>query len=241
MRRRRPKAWTWLAFEGLDVRKALEGVIVGNFAHVEDAPEGGAEHFGEESWSKLLGFAQMLTAEGELRGLVGPRELERLWSRHILNSTPVAEFLPDRGRVADVGSGAGFPGIVLAIIRPDLTFDLIETMERRTVWLEDVKAELGLENVNVIRSRAEDLPRDYGVDVVTARAVAALKKLIPWTLPLLKPGGCLVALKGQRAEQEIEDADAQLMKFKAQSARVYDVDVWGTDEGTRILEVVKLG
>ncbi len=213
---------------------------MGNFARVEDAPAGGAEHFGEEAWEKLLGFARMLTEEGELRGLVGPRELERLWSRHILNSTAVAEFLPKRGRVADVGSGAGFPGIVLAIMRPDLTFDLIEPMERRTNWLQDVKGELALENVNVIRARAEDMTKTYEADVVTARAVAALKKLLPWTLPLLKPGGHLIALKGQRAEQEIVDAENQLMTFNAQSAYTYDVDVWGTDEGTRVIDVEKM-
>lgn len=213
---------------------------MGNLARVEDAPERGAEHFGDEAWKKLLGFSRMLTEEGELRGLVGPRELERLWSRHILNSTPVADYLSGQGLVADVGSGAGFPGIVLAIVRPVLTFDLIDPMERRTIWLEHVKAELGLSNVNVIRSRAEDMTKGYAADVVTARAVAALKKLLPWTLPLLKPGGSLLALKGQRAEVEIAEANKQLMIYKAQSARVHDVDVWGTDEATRILEVIKV-
>ncbi|QOR46710.1 16S rRNA (guanine(527)-N(7))-methyltransferase RsmG [Trueperella pecoris] len=183
----------------------------------------------------------MLVDEGELRGLIGPRELERLWSRHILNSTAVAEFLPESGTVADVGSGAGFPGIVLAILRPDLRFDLIETMERRTQWLEDVEDVLGLQNVRVVRSRAEDLPASYKVEATTARAVAALKKLLPWTLPLLVPGGKLVALKGGRAEQEIFEAEKQLMKYGAQSAYTHDVDVWGTDEGTRIVEVVKIG
>ncbi|WP_255313894.1 16S rRNA (guanine(527)-N(7))-methyltransferase RsmG [Trueperella pecoris] len=210
-------------------------------SRVEEAPAGGAEHFGEEAWAKLTGFARMLVDEGELRGLIGPRELERLWSRHILNSTAVAEFLPESGTVADVGSGAGFPGIVLAILRPDLRFDLIETMERRTQWLEDVEDVLGLQNVRVVRSRAEDLPAEYKVEATTARAVAALKKLLPWTLPLLVPGGKLVALKGGRAEQEIFEAEKQLMKYGAQSAYTHDVDVWGTDEGTRIVEVVKIG
>ncbi|MDP9806349.1 16S rRNA (guanine527-N7)-methyltransferase [Trueperella bonasi] len=209
--------------------------------HVEEVPRAGAEHFGEHAWSRLTRFAQMLVDEGELRGLLGPRELDRLWTRHILNSTAVASFLPSSGRVADVGSGAGFPGVVLATMRPDLNFDLIETMERRAIWLSDVKDELNLKNVNVIRSRAEDMPKNYSVDVVTARAVAALKKLVPWTLPLLKPGGKLLALKGARAEQEIEEADQELFKFQAQSARVYDVDVWGTKEGTRVLEAVKVG
>ncbi|WP_406709517.1 16S rRNA (guanine(527)-N(7))-methyltransferase RsmG [Trueperella pyogenes] len=184
-------------------------------SRVEESPIGGAEHFGSESWAKLIRFRDLLVEQGEVRGLIGPRELERLWSRHLLNSTAVAEFLPFSGSVADVGSGAGFPGIVLAIIRPELQFDLIETMERRTDWLNDVKDALELGNVEVIRSRAESLPKSYRVDVVTARAVAALQKLLPWTLPLLKPGGKLVALKGARAEQEIQDAEKQLMKYRA--------------------------
>lgn len=209
-------------------------------ARVEEPPRGGTEQFGADAWLKLEGFATLLGREGEVRGLVGPRELERLWTRHILNSTAVVEFLPESGIVADVGSGAGFPGVVVAIMRPDLHVDLIESMERRTDWLLDVKHELDLDNVNVIRSRAEDMRKKYAADVVTARAVAALKKLLPWTLPLLKPGGHLIALKGRRAEQEIMDADAQLMEFGAQSADVYDIDVWGTDEGTRIVDVEKM-
>lgn len=207
---------------------------------VEPTPEGGAGHFGVCEWERLVRFGELLVEQGELRGLIGPRELDRLWSRHLLNSTAVSEFVPNGMRIADVGAGAGFPGMVLAISRPDLDVDLIEPMERRTDWLQFITDELALENVNVIRARAEDLPKTYAVDVVTARAVAALKKLLPWTLPLLKPGGRLVALKGQRAEIEVAEAEKQLMKYRAQSARTMDVDVWGTDEGTRVVEVVKM-
>lgn len=207
---------------------------------VEPAPEGGADHFGGVEWGRLVKFGELLEEQGELRGLIGPRELERLWSRHLLNSTAVAEFLSKGIHLADVGAGAGFPGMVLAIVRPDLKVDLIEPMERRTDWLRFVADELKISNVEVIRARAEDLPRGYAVDVVTARAVAALKKLIPWTLPLVRPGGRLVALKGARAETEIYEAEKQLLKYRAQSARTYDVEVWGTDEGTRVVEVVKM-
>ena len=190
---------------------------------VEPTPEGGAGHFGVREWERLVRFGELLVEQGELRGLIGPRELDRLWSRHLLNSTAVSEFVPNGMRIADVGAGAGFPGMVLAIIRPDLDVDLIEPMERRTDWLQFVTDELALENVNVIRARAEDLP-----------------KLLRWTLPLLKPGGRLVALKGQRAEIEVAEAEKQLRKYRAQSARTMDVDVWGTDEGTRVVEVVKM-
>ncbi|MDP9800909.1 16S rRNA G527 N7-methylase RsmG [Arcanobacterium wilhelmae] len=111
-------------------------------------------------------------------------------------------------------------------------------MERRTDWLQYVVDSLGLTNVTVIRSRAEDMG-DYTADVVTARAVAALKKLIPWTMPLVRDGGRVVALKGDRAEIEIDEADKQLRKFGADWVDVHDVDVWGAEEGTRIVEITK--
>ena len=144
---------------------------------VESAPLGGAEHFGE-AWPKLLQFADMIVREGEKRGLVGPRELERLWSRHILNSTAVLEFIPQGSRVGDVGSGAGFPGLVIAVCRPDCQVTLIDSMERRCEWLLDAIAELELTNVSVKLGRAEEFVGNYSADVVTSRAVAALKKLL---------------------------------------------------------------
>lgn len=120
---------------------------------VEPVPEGGAEHFGVVEWGRLVRFGELLAEQGELRGLIGPRELDRLWSRHLLNSTAVAEFLSKGIHLADVGAGAGFPGMVLAIVRPDLKVDLIEPMERRTDWLRFVADELKLSNVEVIRAR----------------------------------------------------------------------------------------
>lgn len=207
----------------------------------ETPPVGGAEHFGDESWSKLLKFFHLLVDEGQVRGLVGPREMGRLWERHILNSTAISGFISRDSSVADVGSGAGFPGIVLAATRPDLDVHLIESMERRTDWLNLCVEELKLKNVLVHRKRAEEMPKRFEVDFATARAVAALKKLIPWTLPLVKPGGSLIALKGSRAEIEIDEAEAQLHKFNADWVDVYDVEVWGSSEGTRVVEVRRVG
>lgn len=187
-----------------------------------------------DSWDQVQAFARMLEEQGELRGLIGPRELPRLWTRHLLNSAAVAQFCSPDTMVADIGSGAGFPGLVLAIMRPDLTVHLVEPMERRVAWLSDVVADVGLGNVVVRRARAEELDQQF--DVVTARAVAALRKLVPWVAPLLKPGGRLVALKGARAAAEIEDAQKVLRRAKLQDVRVHEVLVPGTSEATRIVE-----
>lgn len=205
----------------------------------EEAPAGGGEHFGDAIWKNLLRFGELLESEGELRGLIGPRERDKLWSRHILNSTAIVDFLPQNASLVDVGSGAGFPGLVAAIIRPDLTVNLVDSLGRRADWLSYVVDDLQLSNVTVHNKRAEEMVGVISADVATARAVAALKKLLPWTMPLVRPGGQLVALKGGRAEEEIEKADKELRKFKADWVDVHDVDVWGTSEGTRVLVVQK--
>lgn len=179
-------------------------------------------------------FAEMLVAEGELRGLVGPRELPRLWTRHIVNSAALAPFLPARGTVADVGSGAGFPGIVVALLRPDLEMTLIESMERRVEWLTYVVRELDLDNVTVHRARAEEVRDRF--DAVTARAVANLTKLVRMTAPLLRQGGGLLALKGAKAEAEVEAAKYVMKKARLEPAIVHDVVTPG-GEVTRIVEV----
>lgn len=206
---------------------------------VEALPESAAEVFGE-AWPTIEAFASLLVAEGELRGLIGPRELPRLWTRHVLNSSAVASFIPHGVRFADVGSGAGFPGVVVAIMRPDLDVHLVEPMERRTTWLEDVARTLSLENVTVVRTRAEEIHGTELFDVVSARAVAALKKLVPWVAPLLAPGGGLVALKGERAALEVEEAAKAFRKFKLVDAAVHDVLVPGTDEPTRVVTASKM-
>jgi 16S rRNA (guanine527-N7)-methyltransferase len=158
-------------------------------------------------------YVDLLTEHGVLRGLIGPREVPRLWQRHILNSAVVAELIPVGATVVDVGSGAGLPGVSLAIARPDLTVTLLEPMARRVDWLTDVVAELGIP-VDVVRGRAEepDVRRRLGgADVVTARAVAPLAKLAGWCLPLVRPGGQLVALKGESASDELA-RDAELVR-----------------------------
>lgn len=186
------------------------------------------------AFSGAARFAEMLTAEGEMRGVIGPRELPRLWSRHIVNSAALAPFLPARGAVADVGSGAGFPGIVIALLRPDLEVMLIESMERRIEWLDDVVVELDLDNVILRHARAEEVKDRF--DVVAARAVANLTKLVRLTAPLLRPGGSLLALKGARAEAEVEAAQYVVKKARLEPAVVHEVMTPG-EELTRVVQV----
>lgn len=191
----------------------------------------------EESWSQLVGFAKMLVAEGELRGLIGPRELPRLWSRHIVNSMAVLGLIPDSARLADVGSGAGFPGVVVAIARPDVSVTLIETMERRCQWLDDVISALAIENAQVVAARAEELHGVEEFDVVTARAVAPLDRLARWTVPLLGPRGRLLALKGERATEEVAAARRALQKLKVRGVTVHEIRSPLDGSATRVVEV----
>lgn len=149
-------------------------------------------------------YVENLAIDGVVRGLIGPRETGRLWSRHVLNSAVVGSLLVSGCRVVDIGSGAGLPGIPLAIARPDCEFVLVEPLERRTVFLEQVVLDLGLTNCRVVRGRAEQVIAECGgADVVTSRAVAPLDKLAAWSAPLLRIGGELLALKGSSAADEI--------------------------------------
>lgn len=144
----------------------------------------------------------MLVGAGVDRGLLGPREVDRIWERHILNCAAIAPAFAPGSTVADVGSGAGLPGVVLAILRPDLIVTLLESLERRVTFLEEVQAALRQPNLAIVRTRAEDYS-GARFDAVTARAVAPLERLVGWTLPLLKPGGQLFAIKGERAHDEV--------------------------------------
>lgn len=168
-------------------------------------------------------YFDLLVRDGDLLGLVGPRELPKLWSRHILNSAVVAELVEDGQLVADVGSGAGFPGIPMAILKPKANFVLIEPMERRAKWLAEVVVPtLGLENVQVLRGRAEEAPlRNY--DVTTARAVSALPKLLRMLVPLTVPGGQVLAMKGSKAQDEIEESKSLAKKLKLDSFEIVTV------------------
>jgi 16S rRNA (guanine527-N7)-methyltransferase len=170
----------------------------------EAEPESANAIFGPQI-EKARAFAQKLANDSDDLGLLGPRELDKLWSRHILNSAVVTETVKAGDLVADVGSGAGLPGIPMAIALPEAHFILIEPMERRSNWMLEVIEDLGLNNVEVRRARAEEV-LDLTFDIVTARAVAALDKLLRLTVHLLKPGGSLIALKGSKAAEEIEAA-----------------------------------
>lgn len=164
----------------------------------------------EKIFGDRLGLAQRyvehLATSGTERGLIGPREVPRLWSRHVLNCAVIESAIAHGSHVADVGSGAGLPGLCLAIARPDLELTLIEPLERRVIWLQEVVDDLGLDNVTVMRTRAELAVGMVDADVVTARAVSALSKLAGLTIPLLNGKGEVVAIKGRSAAEEIEQA-----------------------------------
>ncbi len=151
-------------------------------------------------------YADLLATDGVVRGLIGPREAPRLWERHLLNCALLAAALPRDATVADVGSGAGLPGIVLGITRPDLRITLVEPLLRRTTFLTEVVDGLGLDHVIVRRGRADALHGEATFDVVTARAVAPLERLLGWCMPLVAPTGALVAMKGSSVTEEIETA-----------------------------------
>ena len=202
-------------------------------AELEEPTDEMRELFGM-AFSGAEHFAHLLRDQGELRGLLGPRELPRLWTRHLANSAAVVPFLPLRGTVADVGSGAGFPGVVIALLRPDLEVSLIETMERRSEWLNEVVRELDLDNVTVHRARAEQIKERY--NAMTARAVANLSKLVRLTAPLLRRDGTLLALKGAKAEAEVEEARYVIKKAKLRPAVIHEVITPG-EELTKVVEL----
>ena len=192
---------------------------------LELEPEVAAALFGDRI-ELARAYAADLAERGEELGLIGPLELPRLWSRHIINCVLVAPLLRP-GTTGDVGSGAGLPGLVLAIARPDVQLVLIEPMERRVDWLTHEASALGLGNVVVLRARAEEARLVAPLDQVTARAVTALSKLIPATAHLLRPGGEMVFMKGARVDDEVIAAKAAIRKH-----RLRDVEVLVLGEGT---------
>jgi 16S rRNA (guanine527-N7)-methyltransferase len=187
------------------------------------APPGADELFGAR-WPLAQAYVARLAGEGVTRGLIGPRERDRLWDRHVLNCAALAPLIAANAAVGDVGSGAGLPGIVIALLRIDLTVDLIEPLLRRTTFLEETIEALGLSQTRVVRARAEELVGQRGYDVVTARAVAPLPKLLSVALPLLRPGGELLALKGATAEEELAAAREAVARSGAEHAEVITVD-----------------
>ena len=187
-------------------------------------------------------YAELLATDGVTRGLIGPRETDRLWDRHLLNCAVVSELLPQRGVLVDIGSGAGLPGVVLAMLRPSLHVILLEPLLRRSVFLEECVAELGLSNATVVRARAEERAAAHvKADVATARAVAPLDRLAGWAALLLRPGGELLAIKGQSAAEEIEAARPVLSRLGAPSAEVLQVGHGRVVGATTVVRVVMGG
>lgn len=199
---------------------------------VEREPAYATEVFGD-GIGRARRFAGSLAREGELRGLLGPLENARLWSRHLLNCAAAAPLFATGSEVGDIGSGAGLPGIVLAIARPDVAWTLIEPMERRVAWLSEQVADLELEHVTVLRARAEDVPRE-SFDAVTARAVSALRGLVPLAAPLVRDGGELIFLKGASVAAEIDAARKQLAAARVSDPRVDTVGDGVLEEPTRV-------
>ena len=183
-----------------------------------------------------VAYHESLATDATTRGFIGPREKPRLWDRHIYNCAVIGEAIPEGARVIDIGSGAGLPGIPLAIARPDLQVTLLEPLLKRSNYLAEITEKLGLDNVTVIRDRAENLGKDTQFDVVTSRAVAPLAKLARWTLPLCKPGGMMLAMKGASASEEIERDKSEIKR--AQGERVEIITVGAElEESTTLIRV----
>lgn len=190
----------------------------------------------------IQAYAELLATEGVLRGLIGPREVPRLWERHLLNCVALEELLDPGRAVVDVGSGAGLPGIVLASVRPDLRISLVEPMARRILFLEECRDALNLANLTIVRGRAEEsatVARVGGADVVTARAVAPLDRLARWCLPLVRPGGRLLAVKGTTAVDEVVRTRAVIARLGGTPITVRRCGIGMVDPPTTVVDIVR--
>ncbi len=194
----------------------------------------------------LARYAEFLATAGVERGLIGPREVPRLWDRHLLNCAVAVPLVPEGADVIDVGSGAGLPGIVWGIVRPDISVTCLEPLQRRATFLEEVVADLGLVGrVHVVRARAEDIVRGRGpvtslrARVVTARAVAPLERLAGWTVPLVAPGGSLLALKGRSAAEEVESSRVVLERLGIVSVDIVECGEGFVDPVTTVVRAIK--
>lgn len=201
------------------------------------APEQAREVFGAR-FSDAVRYAELLAEAGVRRGLIGPREVPRLWERHLLNCAVLSEIVPAGVTVCDVGSGAGLPGIPLALVRDDLRISLLEPLLRRTTFLTEVVELLGLDHVTVVRGRAEEVMGTLPpVHVVTARAVAPLDRLATWGVPLLRPYGEMLALKGDAAEVELKNATVALNRLGAVATSVVQVGEGVVDPMSTVVRV----
>lgn len=205
---------------------------------IETEPSTVVDVFGGEAAADTArAYVEFLGDAGIVRGLIGPRERSRLWTRHVLNSAVVAPLLPADSTVVDIGSGAGLPGIPLAIARPDCRLVLVEPLERRCVFLTEAVEVLGLTNVTVVRGRAEQVVDTAGgADVVTSRAVAPLGRLVGWSAPLLRVGGRILALKGSSAAEEIDRDRADLDRLHLTDVQVHEVGHGVVDPVTFVVD-----
>ncbi|MCH5672611.1 MULTISPECIES: 16S rRNA (guanine(527)-N(7))-methyltransferase RsmG [Streptomyces] len=206
-------------------------------AELPPAPEHAREVFGDR-FADAVRYAELLAEAGVQRGLIGPREVPRLWERHLLNCAVLSEVVPEGVTVCDVGSGAGLPGIPLALVREDLKITLLEPLLRRTNFLTEVVELLGLDHVTVVRGRAEEvMGKLTPVHVVTARAVAPLDRLATWGIPLLRPYGEMLALKGDTAEEELKSAATALSKLGAVETSILHVGEGVVDPLSTVVRV----
>ncbi|WP_062209727.1 16S rRNA (guanine(527)-N(7))-methyltransferase RsmG [Streptomyces sp. NBRC 109706] len=202
-----------------------------------EPPEAAHKVFGERL-ADAVRYAELLADVGVRRGLIGPREVPRLWERHLLNCAVLSEVVPEDVTVCDVGSGAGLPGIPLALVRPDLRITLLEPLLRRTNFLQEVAELLGLEQMSIVRGRAEEVLSTFTpVHVVTARAVAPLDRLAGWGVPLLRPYGEMLAIKGETAEQELKASRGALAKLGVVGTSVLQAGVDIVDPPSTVVRV----
>lgn len=209
---------------------------------MQEPPVVARDFFGDR-FDLAEAYARSLATDGIVRGFIGPRELPRLWTRHVLNCAVIEEVFPRGKRVVDIGSGSGLPGIPLAIVRPDLHITLIEPLLKRSTYLKEITEKLGLDNVTVIRGRAEEKPvrkAAGNADIVTSRAVAPLGKLAHWSIPLLAKGGVMLALKGSSLEEEIERDQDLIRVAGGGQPRIVETGLDVLDEPTILVEIPRV-
>ncbi|WKD60063.1 Ribosomal RNA small subunit methyltransferase G [Corynebacterium caspium DSM 44850] len=208
----------------------------------EEIPAAASDIFGEYL-AQAKQYHQSLATTGSERGFIGPREVSRLWERHILNCAVIGEVMPQNAVIVDIGSGAGLPGIPLAIARPDLHITLVEPLLKRSVYLREVAAELDLKNVHILRGRAEEkhVIKDAGsADIVTSRAVAPLAKLASWSLPLVVKGGLMLAMKGASISEELERDRQDIKKAGGGKAEIITVGSQFLAEPTTLIRIPRV-
>lgn len=215
----------------------VTSVISGQSPAVPSAPPAARLVFGDRI-GQAESYAGLLAGSGVVRGLIGPREVPRLWDRHILNSAAIAELVPRPSALIDLGSGAGLPGIILALLLPDVSVILLERMARRTGFLRECIQELGLANAEVVEAQAEEAAGRLTADVVTARAVAPLVRLAPLALALVRPGGLVLAIKGAGAERELAAARRVLRRLRVRDAGVIGAGGGKVDQAATVVRLI---